>query len=232
MITRMIIATTITMNSDHRSILRLMAWLSPVFPIGGFAYSSGLEGAVHDNAVSSEDDLKQWILDLLVYGSNWNDAVLFAATWRHVQKGENIDELIALSEAMAGTRERHLETMAQGSAFLTAIVEWDEGFTNLPKQCALPLAIAVRCADAEIALVPALATYLQAFVSNQLQAAIRLSIIGQSGAAKLLAQLEGSILDLAEKAAVSDLDDLGSFTLHADILSMRHETQESRIFRS
>lgn len=39
-------------------LLRLMAWLSPAFPVGGFAYSGGLEAAVQSGHVSSAETLE------------------------------------------------------------------------------------------------------------------------------------------------------------------------------
>ena len=224
------------MTDESTSLLRLMAWLSPVFPIGSFAYSSGLEQARKGGLVKDAEDLSDWLSDFINFGSTWNDAVFFSNAWRAASKSPNDDEklpeIAALAEAMAGTRERHQETIAQGAAFLKAADAWSMTQSELPRQCALPVAVGTRCANAGIDLAPALLTYLQAFVSNQLQAAIRLSIIGQNQALEILAKFEPELIALAEKAEHSSLDDLGSFTITADIASMRHETMESRIFQS
>lgn len=220
------------MTDDSTSLLRLMAWLSPVFPIGSFAYSAGLEQASESRMVTNAEQLFDWLSDYLNYGSTWNDAVFFANAWRMAKDGNNLDEISALAEAMAGTKERHQETIAQGAAFLKAANTWDMDSSILPGQCALPIAVGARCANADIDLTPALLTYLQAFVSNQLQAAIRLSVIGQNDALKILARFEPLLIELTERASQTTLDDLGSFTITADISSMQHETMESRIFQS
>ena len=78
----------------------------------------------------------------------------------------------------------------------------------------------------------AVAAYLHAFTSNQLQAAIRLSILGQKGAADILAKLEPVIGDTAKHAATSTLEDLGTCTFLADIAAMKHETLQPRLFLS
>ena len=83
-----------------------------------------------------------------------------------------------------------------------------------------------------INLQSTLNAYLHAFISNQLQAAIRLSIIGQSAAARLLAQLEASILAMVETVENGSLEDLGSAAIMADIMAMKHEELEGRLFRS
>jgi urease accessory protein len=59
-------------------LLRLMAWLSPAFPLGGFSYSHGLERAVHDGLVHNLERHEDWLVQLIEIGSGWNDAVLFA----------------------------------------------------------------------------------------------------------------------------------------------------------
>ena len=102
------------------ALLRLMAWMSPAFPVGAFAYSHGVERAVHDGGIASRADLQLWLADLIAIGSIWNDAVLLAECWRRARRTEPLDEMAELAEAMAGAAERHLETMRQGSAFLAA----------------------------------------------------------------------------------------------------------------
>ncbi len=220
------------MTDENTSLLRLMTWLSPVFPIGSFAYSAGLEQASKSGMVTNAETLFDWLSDFLNFGSTWNDAVFFTNAWQLAKDGSHLGEISALAEAMAGTKERHQETIAQGAAFLKAANAWEMNNSKLADQCPLPIAVGSRCADASIDLTPALLTYLQAFVSNQLQAAIRLSVIGQNDALKILARFEPILIELTERAAQSTLDDLGSFTITADISSMQHETMESRIFQS
>jgi len=70
------------------ALLRLMAWLSPAFPVGGFSYSHGLERAVHDGLVADRQSLAAWLETLVEMGSGWNDAVLFAEGWRRARQCE------------------------------------------------------------------------------------------------------------------------------------------------
>jgi urease accessory protein len=217
--------------SEPTSILQLISWLSPVFPVGSFSYSHGLERAVHDRLVDDEESLRHWVLTLLEQGSAWNDAVLFAEAWRRGRAGEPLDDLADLGQALAGSAERLLETTAQGSAFDDAIAGWGSAIA-LPTNCPYCLAVGARCGSAGIPLDAALCAFLQAFVSNQFQAGIRLSVIGQSAAVRLLSSLVDTVLIVARRAARSSLDDLGSSTLSAEIAAMGHETQYSRLFRT
>jgi urease accessory protein len=198
-----------------------MTLLSPAFPTGGFSYSHGLEWAVHAGLVQDRSDLAHWLSDLLERGSIWNDAVLLAAAWR----GEAVEEL---AEAMAGSAERHLETMQQGAAFMAAAQAWAPGYHRSTYSVAVGK-IASRLA---IPLELTLTAYLSAFITNLVSSAQRLVPIGQSGAVAILHSFEERILATAARAAVSTIDDLGSATIMSEIASMRHEAQPSRIFRT
>ncbi len=222
-----------TETVSTQALLRLMAWMSPAFPVGAFSYSSGLERAVHDGHVSDQEDLSDWLTDLLTIGSVWNDAVLFAASWRECNDGDNLTELSDLAEAMAGSAERHLETVRQGSAFLKAAKAWpDNLFDRLPPDCPLPVVAGAVAGAHGIPLTASLSAYLHAFLSNQVQAAQRLMPLGQQAGVEILARLERIVEASARNAAISTLDDLGSATINAEIASLRHETQLSRLFRS
>lgn len=217
--------------TGEANIIRLFSWLSPVFPTGSFAYSAGLEQAVAQDSVRTASDLQQWLSALLCHGTPWNDAVLFAAAWRAAGVETATADIAALAEALAGSNERHKETMDQGAAFLAAARHW---FANdpLPSSLPLPVAAGLACGRAGIDLEPALGAFLNTYVSNQLQCAIRLSVTGQDGAAQLLAALETVVAETAARAATSSLDDLGSFAYMAEIASMKHETLQPRLFLS
>jgi urease accessory protein len=214
-------------------LLRLMAWLSPAFPVGSFSYSHGLERAVHDGLVVNAEELRDWLASLIEYGSAWNDAVLFAEAMRRAEAGGDLTELAELAEALAGSAERHMETSLQGRAFIGAAGAWsNEVLSNLPQNCPYCVAVGALAGATRVPCVEAIAAFLQAFSSNLIQAAIRLGVTGQSDGVKTLASLEPLIADTAERVARSTLDDLGSATLMSEIAAMRHETQYSRLFRT
>jgi urease accessory protein len=215
------------------SLLRLMTWLSPAFPVGGFAYSGGLESAVRDNHVVGADDLGEWLETFFLDGAGWNDAVLLTEAWNAGNDKARRHAAAELASALAGLAERHLETTAQGNAFLEAAFPWlehllfDDGQT-VP----YPVAVGACAATSGIGLRPVLQAYLNGMAGQALSAAIRLSVLGQKQAMSLLAALEPVLLEAVQRAEMSSLDDLGSATVIADILSARHETLGVRLFRS
>lgn len=231
--TIMVITITMTEQLSSVALLRLMAWLSPAFPVGGFSYSHGLERAVHDGLINDRDDLARWLETLVEMGSGWNDAVLFAESWRRARDGGDLAEVAALAEALAGSQERHLETMLQGAAFLQAASAWSSpALERLPADCPYCVAVGAVAGSGGIGLAEALSAFLQAFFSNLVQAAIRLGVIGQTDAVALLAGFETLAIATAACAAASTLDDLGGAAFMSDIMAMKHETQYSRLFRS
>jgi len=230
------IITTIIMTppeTDPTTLVRLMTWLSPAFPTGAFAYSHGLEAAFHREVVSTRDELEGWLAALIRQGSGWNDAVLCAEAWRRADLDGDLAELARMGEAMAGSAERHLETMAQGAAFLAAAREWQGAVPKvLIGDCPLPVALGAVAGRMRIALRAMLAAYLNAFVGNLVQAAQRLGRIGQQDGVAMIAGLEPAVLETAARAETSSLGDLGSATVASDLMALAHETQGTRIFRS
>ena len=222
------------MTTDAQQLQLLLAWMSPAFPIGGFAYSHGLEFAIDDRQVTDATTLRQWIEDVLVRGSGWNDAVIFARCW-----DEDADALNELALALAGSRERNLETTSLGNAFLQAAAMW-----NLQEEpprplgdrnthdIAYPVTAGTFCRAADIAREAALLAYLQGFASTLISVAVRLIPLGQTQGLATLRDLMPVIAATAARAASATLEDLGSSTIGADIAAMKHETQYSRVFRT
>jgi len=235
---------------DTLGLIRLMTWLSPAFPVGGFAYSSGLEKAVEDGLLegkpgSSEPQLQsarhvartealsQWLSSLLTHGPLWNDAVLLAQAWHVWREPGPLADVSDLALALAGSRERHLETTALGAAFRDAAGPWAEMVSGLASgPVAYPVIVGAVGASQMIGCEALIAAYLHAALSQQVSAGIRLGLTGQNGGLAILAGLEQAAAQTARRAAGSTLDDLGSATIAVDIVSARHEQQAVRLFRS
>ncbi len=220
------------------ALMPLMLWLSPGFPVGSFAYSHALEWAVEAGDIFDARSLGGWLVDLLTFGTPRADAILFAAAFRGAQAGDwpALFETNALAAALAPSAERRLETTAQGAAFVAAArAAWDcEPLRELGGQdrIAYPAAVAAAAAGHDLPLEASLQAFVLALIANAVSAVVRLGPIGQTDGQKILAALLPRIRALAREAAHSTLADLGGCAFRADIASMRHETQYSRLFRS
>ncbi|WP_244530888.1 urease accessory protein UreF [Pseudoxanthobacter soli] len=226
--------------------LPMMVWMSPAFPVGGFAYSHGLEWAAEAGDLKGADDLREWLGDLLFHGGPRNDAILFRAAFLASGSGDNdgLREAAELALAFAGSRERRLETVTQGNAFVIAATSsWPCAALDRLKAAwdgdiAYPVAVAVTAAGHGLALHPALEGFLVGVVGNLVSAAVRLGVVGQTGGQQAVAALVPAVERLAalvcgmDGAAVLTLDDLGGAAFRSDISALRHETQYTRLFRS
>jgi urease accessory protein len=239
----MSMTTPIRTTMDDNGLYRLMAWLSPSFPVGGFSYSHGIEAAVAAGLVADRDSLRAYVSGAIADGAGRSDATLFAAVWRAVDAEDDQAFLWAAERAaaMRGTAELALECLSQGTAFLATVwASWPDldlrrwlGLLS-GSQCkvAYPVAVALCAAASGVNLRPALMTYLQAFSAGLIAAGVKLIPLGQTDGQRIVASLEGPIHDAADRAMARPLDDLGSAAPAIDLLSMRHETQYTRLFRS
>ena len=207
------------------AILKLANWLSPSFPVGAFAYSHGLEWAIHTGDVSDEGSTKNWVKTCLIHGTARTDAILLVQTMR----GGDVQELDDLARALAASKERSLETHAQGEAFSLAMAG---AWAGDPTPRAYPIAVGLAARAHDCPMQETVSLYLQAFVSNLVSAAIRLVPIGQVQGQRIIAALMPTITALTEDAVNASLDDIGGCAMLSDIASMRHETQTVRLFRT
>ena len=224
--------------TSTQSLYRLMAWLSPAYPVGAFSYSSGIEWAVESGDVTNAATLQAWLATMLADGGGFCDAVLFAHAHRAAHDDAVLHDIAELAAAWAPSKERHLETTAQGNAFVEATrAAWPCAALDRLKAAwdgpvAYPVAVAVAAAGHGIARDPALAAFLQALVANWVSAGVRLVPLGQSDGQRVIAALEPVIIETAQRALVTSLDDTGASAFRADLASLRHETQYTRLFRS
>jgi urease accessory protein len=218
----------------------LFIWLSPSFPVGAFAYSHGLERAAEQGSVKDRATLTAWIGDLLALGSARNDLILLVAAWCASRAGDDarLVETAELSVALQSSRERRLETVSQGQAFLAAVrASWpcaavDRLSAAWTGEVAYPVAVGVAAAGHDLALGVTLKAYALAFASNLVSAALRLSVIGHTDGQHVLAALLPTIESAARRAADVGIDDLGSATFASDLAAIQHEVQAARLFRT
>lgn len=222
-------------------LLPLFAWLSPSFPVGGYAYSHGLEWAVEAGDVDREPSLLAYVTDILEHGFPRSDAILFAHAYRAAAADDAaaLREVNELAVALSPSAELRLETCQQGRSFLDAVsAAWPHPrLSRLApvlegEDVAYPVAVALACAAHDVPCASAGQAFMLAQVQALLSAALRLAPVGQTAAARILAALSPRVAQLADAAQTLGLDDIGTATFRADLGSFRHETQYTRLFRS
>jgi len=205
-------------------LLRLSQWLSPAFPVGGYAYSHGLDWWIAERRLTEAAAIAGWLSDTLAHGAGRNDAILLSMTHRGaVAPAEAAD----LAAALAASAERWRETAAQGRAFLVLTNRLiGTGLSDLP----LPVAVGAQARHLSLATETVLALYLQAFAGNLVSVATRAVPLGQSEAQAVLADLAPDIAAMAADLATADLADLGGAVPAGDLAAILHETQDVRLY--
>jgi len=215
---------TIKMTINHRDVMILQNWFSPVFPIGAFSYSHGLEMAIQDGHIMDQDSLYDWISSLLSHGTGRNDAIMIKAAY------DGLPELNDLCLALSASKERYQETTELGQAFCRVFNASHDG--NLPEGLAYPIAVGMASRMLGLNLILTIQCYLQAFAANLISVGIRTIPIGQQSGQDCLLRLYPVIEDVTTNTITATIDDIGGAVFHADLMTMKHESITPRIYRS
>ncbi len=224
----MIMATGMPMPIDPAPLLTLAQWLSPAYPVGAFSYSHGLEWAVEVGEIHDGPSFQAWLEQILIHGAGRTDAILLAEAWR-APDDQSCHDIDDLARALAPSRERALETEQQGQSF--ARVTADVWSLPLPAYT-YPVAVGWAARMLNLPLPETVLLYTHAFAANLTSASIRLVPLGQTEGQTILAALAPLCADLAADVQTLTVEDLGSACMMADVASMKHETQYSRLFQS
>ena len=121
---------------EAAALYRLMTWLSPAFPVGGFSYSSGIEWAVEAGDITDVATLADWLDAMLTDGAGFCDATFLVHAFRAAETGEDdrLHEVAELAAAFVPSRERQLETVSQGRAFIDIARAASRLLTSLPSE--------------------------------------------------------------------------------------------------
>lgn len=236
-----------------------LMWLgSPALPIGGFAYSEGLEAYVQHQQASNEacaenspikleEDVSRWLQDQLHLSFSRADLAVVAQAvpvWQayacNADSGGQ-DRLNALNRWVLQTRET-AELRAQTEQMGRSLLEWLRNHTTADTRrisfCAqmpptYPVAFALAAASTSAPLRDCLLTYAFGWAENMVQAAIKSAPFGQSAGQRILSALVVQIPRAIDHALTLTQDDQRqAFSPMLAILSAQHETQYSRLFRS
>jgi urease accessory protein len=227
-------------EGEAAALYRLMTFLSPAFPVGAFSYSSGIEWAVEAGDIVDMASLGDWLAAMLSDGAGVCDGIFLCHAYRAVKATDDraLRDVAELAAAFVPSRERQLEATTQGRAFIDITsAAWPcDGLDGAIACCdgpiVYPVAVGLVGATHAIPLAPTLHAFLHALLSNWISAGGRLIPLGQTDCQRVLAMLEPVVAATAGRALIATLDDLGSATFRADLASLRHETQYTRLFRS
>ena len=199
------------------TLARLLQLASPALPVGAYSYSQGLEAAVEAGVVRDAGTAERWIADVLEFSV----APMEAAVVRAMMRGEDLNEFFLASRE---TAELRAETVQMGYSLCRLLEEM--GVADVPKgEVAFPTAFARAARAWGIEPGEAVQAYLWSWLENQVLAAVKTVPLGQTAGQKMLFALGRKIEREGEKSFLN-------FAPGLAILSSKHETQYSRLFRS
>lgn len=229
------------MISEQQSCeyLRLLHLASPSLPIGAYTYSQGLEAAIESGNVKDEDSARAWIKESLAVVADYEAAVF----WRLLKACAQRDEAqvtLWTERFIAGrdTSEFRAETIQMGYSLSKLVLDLgiaDEALLRIMQnQAEIPLPTAFACAAValDISHEAALLGLLFSIVENQVLVCVKSVPLGQVSGQRLLLSLHDEIDRVARHAQTLEDDELSNWAPGLSILSMQHETQYSRIYRS
>lgn len=223
------------MAGPDASLLQLIWLASPALPVGGFSYSEGLEAAVEHGLVDTETSAAAWLVDQLHTTLARGELAVVAEAAR-AWRAHDLGSIQQLNDWMLQTRETS-EMRQQTEQMGRSLVEWLKSIdpataARATQPLAYPVAFGLAVASGQASDRDALLAFAFGWAENMMQAAIKSVPLGQASGQRILQRLAAEI-PLAVDLALSLSDgDRQAFSPMLAILSSRHETQYSRLFRS
>ena len=217
------------------ALLHLLQFASPALPIGGYSYSQGLEAAIEQGLVTDAAGARTWIRAYLAEVMATWDAPLL---WRLMQAFASADtEGVALwSErfiASRDTQEFRAESIQMGYSLVRLLAELGVADVSmLDEEVALPTAFACAVAALDIPPFEALLAWLFSWAENQVLVCVKSVPLGQVAGQRLLLSLRADIEQAAHTAHTLPDDALSNWAPGLSMLSMQHEAQHGRLYRS
>ena len=216
-----------------RALLATLHLASPALPVGGFAYSQGLEKAIEDGLVHDAASTRRWVADLLQLALARWEAPLFLRAHDAAAAADaaRLDHWNATLLAARETAELRAESQQMGASLLRICPALHIDTPAL-EPATFPAAFAAICAALGIERRAALTAYLWAWLENQVLVAVKSVPLGQQAGQRLLFDMHAPLVQAIATAEALGDDELGGAALGFALAAARHETQYSRLYRS
>jgi urease accessory protein len=222
-------------------LIELMRLASPALPVGGFSYSEALEAAVDRGLVCDAETAGVWLLDQMHLSLARCDLPLLADAHDAWRRGD-FEQVAALNRWATTVRETS-ELQLQAQQMGRSLLDWlrRRGPANDPRidQAATlqpaplwPMVFALASERCGAPLHESLIAFALGWAENMVQAAIKSVPLGQSAGQRLLDALVATLPGAVDAAIALPPTQRQAFAPMLAILSARHETQYSRLFRS
>lgn len=222
------------------ALLHLLQLASPSLPIGAYSYSQGLEAALENGLVKDQATAHAWIVNTLhEVVARFEAPVL----WRLMKAFERRDAA-AVNDwterfiAARDTAEFRAETIQMGYSLGKLAIELRIGDDALLEilqaqpEIPLPTALAYAAVAMNVPHDAALLGMLFSWAENQVLVCVKSVPLGQVAGQRLLLSLQPELAASALVAQQLADDELSNWSPGLSLLSMQHEVQYSRLYRS
>lgn len=222
------------------ALLHLLQLASPSLPIGAYSYSQGLETALENGRVHDEASAREWIVDTLHHVVARFEAPIL---WRllHAFMSRDDKAVAAWTErflAARDTAEFRAETIQMGYSLAKLAIDLkiaDAALLDIlqtQSEVPLPTALAYAAVALDVPHEAALLGMLFSWAENQVLVCVKSVPLGQVAGQRLLLSLRPELEAAAQQAQQLADDELSNWSPGLSLLSMRHEVQYSRLYRS
>jgi urease accessory protein len=224
----------VTLAADL-SLTRLLQLASPALPVGAYSYSQGLEAAIERGIVHDAATAQAWITDVLELTVSRMEAPVLARLF-HAWGSGDLAAAARWNDYFLASRESaelRAETVQMGYSLRRLLSDLEDS-GGLPdwEEMSFPAAYAYAATRWSIDIERALVAYLWSWAENQVMAALKAVPLGQSAGQAMLLELGAVVTAAAARAQTLDDESLGNLAPGYALLSARHESQYSRLFRS
>ena len=228
------------MSLSATALLHLLQLASPSLPVGAYSYSQGLEAAIEGGQVHHEASARDWIVDMLhEVVARFEGPVL----WRllrafNARDAHDIRYWNNYFIAARDSAEFRAETIQMGYSLGKLVGELKicdpDLLQLLESQAEIPFPTALAAASVALAVPPdaALLGMLFSWAENQVLVCVKSVPLGQVSGQRLLLSLRAELEIAAATAQTLTDDALSNWSPGLSLLSMEHEVQYSRLYRS
>ncbi|PVZ90253.1 urease accessory protein [Serratia sp. S1B] len=218
--------------TNAAQLLKLLTLSSTALPVGAYCYSQGVESAIQIGLIQDEASSKAYFEDVLEMLLVRFELPMLQ---RLMQSYADTEQFEAWANIYRASRETK-EFLAESQQLAFSLNAWIKDVLQIPvevkKQFGFVPVYAQLCGRLELELVDVLTAYTFTVLENQVLATVKTVPLGQIAGQRILWHVHGLIPDAIQRAMQLQDHDMSSALPNYAMLSMQHETQYSRLFRS
>ena len=217
-------------NAAH--LLKLLTLSSTALPVGAYCYSQGVETAIEQGLIQDETSSIAYfeeVLEMLLVRFE------LPILKRLMQSHDDDEQFEHWASRYRASRESR-ELLAESQQLAFSLNAWIKDVLKMPvtvkKQMGFVPVYAQLCGRLQLNEADVLTAYTFTVLENQVLGAVKTVPLGQMSGQRILWHLHALVPQAIEKALLLEDVQLSSALPNYAMLSMAHETQYSRLFRS